>query len=169
MQTKSQELSNVDVAVYALFRLEGARKKVHTEHIAWEAYNLAKDRFSWSLPEFRSRGFPDKTTVRYALESAKKEKLVKGRAGRDKGGRESEGWLLTPAGLDWIKENVKRIEMALHQVPSSDVPRHEAERFIKKIKSERIFREFLERSNLDGASPYDLTDMLSCTPDAPKD
>jgi len=90
-----ESLSNVDVALYALYKLGGATKKIHTELIAWEAYNLSEERFSWTLPEFRKRGFPDKTTVRYALESAKKEKFVKGRAGRDKGGSESEGWQFT--------------------------------------------------------------------------
>jgi len=69
------ELSNMDIALFALYKLGGISKKVHTEYIAWEAYKLAKERFSWRLPEFREKGFPDKTPVRFALEQAKKKNL----------------------------------------------------------------------------------------------
>jgi len=92
-------LSNSNVALFALYKLGGVSKKIHTEYIAWEAFNLAKDKFSWSLPEFRERGFPDKVTVRYALETAKKSKLVRGRGGKDKSGHESEGAMTCHRGL----------------------------------------------------------------------
>ena len=106
---KDDFLSNHNIAVFALYKLGGVTKKIHTEHIAWEAYNLSKERFSWNLPEFRKLGFPDKTTVRYALESAKKLKLVNGRAGKDKGGSTSEGWQLTPGGVEWMLKNSKKM------------------------------------------------------------
>lgn len=164
-------LSNVDVALYALYKLGGSTKKIHTEFIAWEAYNLSEERFSWTLPEFRKRGFPDKTTVRYALESAKKEKLVKGRAGRDKGGSQSEGWQFSPLGVEWFLQNEKRIKESLNQeIPISlELPKHQAERFIKKIHSEKIFMLYREKMSLDEATIYDFTDMLNCSPDATRD
>ena len=68
-------LTNVDVVLYALFTLGGATKKIHTEKIAWESYQLSREKFSWSLNEFKKMGFPDKTTGRYALETAKKRLL----------------------------------------------------------------------------------------------
>lgn len=49
----NKELSNIDIALFALYKLGGTAKKVHTEEIAWEAYKLAKERFSWQLAEFR--------------------------------------------------------------------------------------------------------------------
>ena len=52
------ELSNVDIAVYALFRLRGHERKLHTEEIAYEAYGLAKERFGWKLAQFRKKCFP---------------------------------------------------------------------------------------------------------------
>ena len=70
---KETDLSNVDISLFALVRLGGTTKKIHTEHIAWEAYQLAPERFSWRLQEFRDQGFPDKTPVRFALEQAKKK------------------------------------------------------------------------------------------------
>jgi hypothetical protein len=78
------ELSNMDIALFALYKIGGVSKNIHTEEIAWEAYQLAKERFSWRLKKFREMGFPDKTPVRFALEQAKKRengKLVSGRAG----------------------------------------------------------------------------------------
>ena len=55
------ELSNVDIAVYALFKLRGHERKLHTEEVAYEAYELAKERFSWKLTQFREKGFPTRS------------------------------------------------------------------------------------------------------------
>jgi hypothetical protein len=62
------ELSNVDVVLYALFKLGGDERKIHTEEIAYEAHSLAKERFAWRLSRFR-----DKEPVRRALMDAAKE------------------------------------------------------------------------------------------------
>lgn len=168
---QEEVLSNTSIALFALYKLGGVSKKIHTEYIAWEAFNLAKDKFSWSLPEFRERGFPDKVTVRYALEAAKKTKLVRGRGGKDKFGHESEGWKFTPAGADWMKEHVESIGKALKQATplSALLQPHEAARFVKKIKSEKLFQEYRTTSELTNASKYDFVDMLNCSPDSSKD
>jgi len=166
-----ESLSNIDIVIYALYKLDGATQIIHTERIAWEAYCLSEERFSWSLPEFRKRAFPDKTVARYALEDAKKLRLISGRAGRDKGGKQSEGWQLTPAGLEWFLKNEERIKNALGQKEpiSRDLHRHQAERFIKKLYSDRIFKLYQKEKSLDQASIYDFTDMLNCSPDASRE
>jgi len=164
-----KDLSNMDIALFALYKRGGISQKVHTEEIAWEAYQLAKERFSWRLPKFRQMGFPDKTPVRFALEQAKRKengKLVSGRSGGDAGG-ELEGWCFTSQGAIWIKENETRIVDNLKQ-KSPSVPKREAERFIKKIKIDAFFKYFQEKGNLDEASQYMFTDMLVCAPDASK-
>ena len=164
------QLTNMDIALFALYKLGGVSKKIHTEYIAWEAFKLAKERFSWRLPEFRKRGFPDKTPVRFALEQAKKKEygmLVFGRAGGDVGGP-LEGWRFTPQGVAWIKKSETRISKALEQtIP--DLPKHRVERFIKKLKSEPLFKCFQENETLNDVSNYMFTDMLVCAPDASKD
>jgi len=43
--------SNEDIVLYVLYKLGGNSRKIHTEHIAWESYLIAKERFSWSLKE----------------------------------------------------------------------------------------------------------------------
>lgn len=172
--TIGEGLSNVDIALYALYKLGGVSKKIHTEEIAWEAYKLSKERFAWRLPEFRRRGFPNKTLVYFALGDAKKKKygkLVIGRAGGDVGGQELEGWRFTPQGVKWFLDNEKRITDGLRQQKSIslDLPRQQVERFIKKIHSEKIFKLYKDKTSVNEASIYDFTDMLNCSPDASKD
>jgi len=140
-----RELSNMDIALFALYKLGGISKKIHTEEIAWEAFQLAKERFSWRLPKFRQMGFPDKTPVRFALEEAKKKErseLVVGKSGGDIGG-DIEGWQLTPQGVIWIKENEERIMKSLKQ-RTPELPKREAERFIKRIRSAGCPKTFIK-------------------------
>lgn len=166
----NKDLSNMDIVLFALHKLGGVTKKVHTEDIAWEAYKLAKERFAWRLPEFRNR-FPDKSPVRFALEQAKKKehgKIVTGRAGGDIGRSELEGWRFTPEGAEWIRKNESRIAKALKQ-KTPDLRRLEAEKFVRKLRADTCFRLFQERGGLDEVSSYMFTDMLGCSPDATKD
>lgn len=167
---QKDDLSNIDISLFALFELGGAAKKVHTEHIAWKAYELAPERFSWKLPEFREKGFPDKDLVRVALTDAKKEKygaLAKGRTGTGASGKTLDGWTLTARGVDWVKHNESKIRKALKLKRSKLHPR-EAARFLRKVKNELAFKRYLQAKNLDDVSVYMITDMLGCTPDAPK-
>jgi len=157
----------MDIALFALYKLGGISKKIHTEEIAWEAFQLAKERFSWRLSKFRQMGFPDKTPVRFALEEAKKKErgeLVVGKSGGDISG-DIEGWQLTPQGVIWIKENEERIIKSL-KLRAPQLPKREAERFIKRIRSDSFFKYFQEKKNLDEAAQYMFTDMLLCAPDA---
>ena len=168
---EKHELSNIDIALFALYKLGGVTKKIHTEYVAWEAFQLAPERFSWRLLAFRQRGFPDKTPVRHALEQAKKKDygvLVKGRAGGDAGGKESEGWILTPKGAEWIKQNELRIAQALKSESPTVHPR-EANRFLRKVKKDVSYIYFQKDGNLERVSPYMFTDMLGCTPDASRE
>jgi hypothetical protein len=161
----------MDIALFALYKLGGISKKIHTEYIAWEAYQLAKERFSWRLPEFREKGFPDKTPVRFALEQAKKKefgKLVSGRAGGDINRPELEGWRFTPQGAEWIKDNEGRILKLIGQ-KAPDLPKLVAERFVKQLKNDTSFVSFQKNRNLDEVSSYMFTDMLACAPDASKE
>ena len=169
--TVGNELSNVDIALFALYKLGGVSKKIHTEYIAWEAFQLARERFSWRLAEFREKCFPDKTPIRYALEQAKKKengKLVTGRAGGDINRPELEGWRFTPQGAEWIEKNEERISKALKQ-KAPDLPKRVADQFIRQLKNDPCFIAFKKDGNLNEISTYMFTDMLSCAPDASKE
>ncbi len=167
-----RELSKMDVALYALYKLGGVSKKIHTERIAWEAYQLSKKKFSWCLPEFIKQGFPDKLTVLIALETAHKVKhgrLVIGRAGRDAAGK-LDGWHFTPQGVKWIQENEKRILAGLKQSETAPaIDERDRGRFIKKLKKDPLFELYEQRESLSEATQYMFTDMLVCAPDASSD
>lgn len=163
----NEVLSNLDIVLYSLFRLGGATKKIHTEKIAWDSYQLSKEKFSWTLEEFKKKGFPDKTTARYALETAKKLNLVLGRGGKDKSGNEKEGWQLTPIGLNWIMKkqpfvvNSLKTKIYLH---STLVPQEK--RLVAKLKNHKTFLSFQKSNTLDDISEYDFVDLLNCSPNA---
>jgi hypothetical protein len=164
-------LSNVDVVVYALFKLGGYERKMHIEEIAFEAYCLAKERFAWKLRRFRDMGFPDKERVRRGLTDAAKEKyghLVESRADVHAKGTETDGWVITPGGVTWIRKNEKRIESILGTTRPR-TPFVDTLRFKKRIREQPLFRRFLENENLEGQNLYNFTDMLNIGPDTPKE
>ena len=168
---KENELSNIDVVLYALCKLDGHMRKVHTEEIAYEAYKLAKDRFGWRLRAFRKMDFPDKEPVRISLMDAAKEKygvLVTGRAGVEASGKETDGWMLTPEGAVWIRQNEKRIAEALG-IEKPKTSKKEADRFLRQMKEQPLFKSFMQSENLSSQSPYAFTDMLNTGPDSPRE
>lgn len=168
MTIKESSITNVEIAVYALYQLGGIDKKIHTEKICYKSYQLSRKRFSWRLPEF-SR-FPDKETVRIALMDAAKEKygeLVQGRSGVESTGKETDGWFLTPKGAKWILENQDRLEREL-DLTSGGTNRPDALRIKKRFYQDQAFKKYLQFGNLGTVSQYDFTDMLNCTPDANK-
>ena len=161
-----EELSNIEVVLFALHKLGGISKKIHTEKIAMESFELVKEKFSWRLIEYKD--IPDKTPVRFALEQAKKKEngvLVVGKAGGDFNAGEREGWRFTLSGAQWIKENEERIAKLLKQ-EKPRIQKRDAERFIKKIKSDFAFKQFAKDGGIENVSRYNFTDMLSCPPDA---
>ena len=119
------KLSNLEIAVFALYELGGLSKVVGTEDIALKCYQLAPDAFSWiNHPQY-----PDKDVARNALFDAQRERygcLIKGRAGRGKrysndedSVPEIDGWILTERGAIWISENLDRIVKGLDIRPPS--------------------------------------------------
>src|SRR5437773_4957118 len=165
------ELSNADVVLYALFKLGGDERKIHTEEIAYEAHSLAKERFAWRLSRFRDMGFPDKEPVRRALMDAAKEKyghLAEGRADVHAKGKETDGWALTPEGVTWIRENEKRITSTLGTTRAG-MPFVDALRSKVRMHEQPLFRRFLEKEKLEGQNLYNFTDMLNTSPGAPKE
>jgi hypothetical protein len=159
-------LSNIDIVLYALFRLGGAEHKVHTEHIAVECFRLSKERFSWRLPEYRD--LVDKELVRVALMDAAKNKygrLAVGRSGIESVSKEADGWSLTPSGTKWVVKQKDRIESTLKVTPHGS-KRIDAVRFKRKLIEEPCYQKFLRNGSLKEVTQYEFTDMIGCSPDA---
>jgi hypothetical protein len=161
--------SNMDVVVYALGVLGGGKRKVSTEAIADQSYQLAPDRFSWVLTQYKQ--FPDKDVARVALEDAKKPHyggLVDGNYSRE---TSKDGWTLTPAGIRWLAENQDRIRLALgrDQPPDLRLSPMEARRFGAQLRRASAFQLYSTTGSVAGISRFMLSDMLQCSPDAPTD
>lgn len=167
MTADNKSITNVEVVVLALGRLGGATKKVFSEEIAVEAHHLAPERFSWRLEKYRDRGWPDKYVVRYALEDAMKKEyghMVDGSYSTD---LSKDGWQLTLGGVQWIAENAERVASKL-LLDSPKIPKQDAARFVKRVKRDPLFKLHLT-DGFDPATPYQFTDMLNCSPDAPRE
>lgn len=165
----NDDVSNVEIVVYALGTLRGAERSIHSEDIAAKCYDLAPSRFSWRLPAYRDKGWPDKYIVKTALEDAKKEHsaLVEGTYALDVA---KDGWRLTPKGAGWFGRDAQRIERTLNLQPSqTSISKLERQRFLKQIRSQPLYKEFSTSGLLHNSTKYDFIDMLNCSPDASKD
>ncbi len=166
--TTTKGITKVDVVVYVVAGLGGAEKSVYSEDVAAKCYELAPNQFSWKLPQYQRKGWPDKYIVKTALEDAKKSEygaLVEGNYALEIA---KDGWRLTPAGARWFNESRGRIEKELGAEQPS-LPNRDAKKFLNSIAREPLLKKFLSSGSIRGSSFYELTDMLSCSPDAPVD
>jgi len=158
---KMNILSDKDIAVYALFALEGWRKRVHTEDVALKCYGLAPSRFSWvKYPQY-----PDIAPARFALEAAKKPKngaIVKGESERKRISKSIGGWMLTSNGIEWIRVNAPRIEQYLGEhIPTGD--RLPADRKLKELLKSTAFSKFRDYGEQADISHAEFADSIVCT------
>jgi len=154
-------LSDKDIVLYALYILGGWQRRVHTEDIALKCYKLAPSKFSWvKYPQY-----PDLAPARFALESAKKPKygtLVKGGSERKKSVKSLGGWMLTANGIQWIKDNKKRIEIDLGRLrPIGD--RSPADRKLKELFRSIAFEKFIKHEEKAEISHAEFAESLLCT------
>jgi hypothetical protein len=115
--------------------------------------------------------YPDKEVTRMALEDAAKEKngsLVQGKYARD---ISKDGWVLSPKGVRWLSRHNARIRSALNMKGSqqSRLPPTEVKRLRSRMLREDAFRSYKDNGSLEKVSLFMFTDMLQCSPDAPKD
>lgn len=160
------ELSNAEIIAYVIFNLGGNERKIHTEHIAMECFKVAKERFSWRLPEYKE--YPDKQHVREALKDAKyfKEgRLITGRSGVEVKDKEVDGWMLTPEGVRWVIKNRKRIESLL-KISTELSKSPDIQRVFKWFEREKCYQKYLQDDSVKNISNYEFKDMLLCRPDA---
>ncbi len=170
MKSTTKQPTNIEIVVLALERCGGSSKKIFSEDIAAEAHRLAPDNFSWQLPKYREYGWPDKYKVKNALEDAKKEEnggMVEGCNAND---TSKDGWVLTASGVKWLADNrkalTKRLKITIKKLP--EIPKKERQRFLRQVKNDPLFIAY-KKSELDEATSYQFTDMLNCSPDAPRE
>ena len=161
MVKKTSKLSNIDVTIYALYKLRGWQKRIHAEDIALECFKLTPRKFSWiKYPQY-----PDISTVVFALGDAKKEKygeLVIGETERKRTVKKIGGWMLTIKGVRWINNNIFRIE----QILSENKIRGERlfiDRKISALYKSKAFSKFLLEGDKANISHAEFAESLICT------
>ncbi len=94
------EPSQIDIVTLAVFLLGGDQHVVDTEDVAIEAHSLAPGIFCW-------RKYPEQINlelVRVVLSNGKK-----GANGSLLTGSGKSGWMLSRAGLTWVRRNSKKL------------------------------------------------------------
>ena len=160
-----------EIVVYVLGVLGGEYQRVHTEDIAVKCHELFPDGFSWA----KYPKLPDKDVVRVALTDARKPEyggLVTGRAGqglglsaKTKGPRVADGWILTAAGVDWLRKQADRFR-GLGQDRILRGHRQEPLRRLKRIFRSSLWTEFEERGQSFSPPIGELASLLRCRVDA---
>ena len=156
-----KKVTDKDIVLYALYLLGGWQERVHTETIALKCYELAPSKLSWvKYPEY-----PDLAPARFALEAAKKPRygsLVKGESERKRTVKSIGGWMLTAAGIKWIKMNKLRIEKYLgERRPTGD--RLPTDRKLRELLGTAAFRKFKDYGEHAEISHAEFAESLVCT------
>lgn len=156
---RADSLSNVEIAVYALYLLGGWRERIHTEDIALKCYEIAPSKFSW----IKYPKYPEYNTAYLSLGDAKKPKygaLVDGESERNKKKGSIGGWKLTLKGVEWIENNKARLELALGQHATIG-KRLDVDRKMRELLNSIAYQKFLKnRSNISHA---EFAESLVCT------
>ena len=167
-------LPNRQLVVYGLYLLGGESRPVHTEDIALKCFELFPTSFSW----VKHPHLPDKDIVRVALTDARKAPhgaLVQGRAGERRGLAAKtrrlpveDGWMLTPMGASWIKEN----RATLESVPGGGDAKVHRQRLLKQLNRTRehpLFLRYSENPTRFSAALGEIADLVRCRVDAESD
>ena len=160
-------LSDIDIALYALYLLGGLQKRVHTEDVALKCFELVPHKFSW----VKHQQYPDPTPARHALEDAKKEKyghLVRGSSEKGKAAGTATGWMFTAEGVEWLGSNSPRVEKLLGERgrASDRSPRQMILRQLKLIKGHSLYARFQQDPTSFLPTIGELADLFRCRADA---
>jgi len=153
-----KELSNIDITLFALFRLGGAIQPVDTEEIAIECWRLVPEKFCWKkYPQY-----PESEPARSALFDASKAKSGK----LCRGKKRRTGWMLTVAGIDYVKARLPALE-AVGTSSRKLIGRHrEMDQYFASLEKTRAYKKFVQSKSCESIERHEFTDLLRCSLDA---
>ena len=160
-----EDLTTIDIILYALYLEGGMTKKTNTEDIALKCFKLSPFRFSW----IKHSQYPSLESVRRPLITARSKEggsLIQGRHGKTKEDQVSEGWIFTPKGIEWLESNKNRIESLLKLKPSQP-KRTQIDKRIFELKNSVAFKKFVREKDCKNILPYEFTNFLNASLDTP--
>ena len=146
-------MTNWQVAALALYLVGGSTARQHQEDVAVKCYELAPRRFSWERHDY-----PDIDRAGVALRDAKKTKN-----GAFITGDKRIGWLLTPAGIDWVRGRTALVGGA--EAEGASVLSVAADRQLRQLAQHRLFAEW--RAGSRDVSVFRVADAVGLPADAP--
>lgn len=142
---KFSNLYKWEIVLISLYQLGGTKSKVHTEEIAFKAFRIKSEEFSWTMKKFSK--YPDLEPTRKALFKLRTEKKVIGAYATE---LNKDGWILTEAG---VEECLKRKEFLEIKKNKSNPQQFDKSKVIS-IKRSDYFKSFI--NNKDDLSHYDI-------------
>ena len=168
MKRNTEDIVNKEIILFALYELGGAQDPVHTEDVAHRVfqYPIGRQKYRWEKEKYGM--YPDKERISRELRRLKNQKgvsYVKGHVNIGARGDRIDGWLLTSAGV----EHVKQIELRLREAVEAKAGTYsvyKADEVRKRIVESACYKLYQEDQGLLNATDYNFTDMLYCMPDA---
>ena len=114
MKKSPDDIVNKDIILFALYELGGARSPVHTEDVAHRVfqYPIGRQKYRWEKYDM----YPDKERIARELRWLKKWKgksYVKGHVNIGARSDRIDGWMLTAAGVEQVKQMERRLRKAV--------------------------------------------------------
>lgn len=139
------------VLTLACYKLGGAKNKIHSEEIFYQAFDWNKVKYSWSLKKFKN--FPDAEGLRKGLFAARTAKLVNGAFARN---LSKDGWTLTQLGIRFSREN----DHLINSKSSKVILNQYEKKIIRDFKKNKLVK-LIENSEINIYHLADLFDVPS--------
>ena len=169
MKKSPDSIVNKDIILFALYELGGAASPIHTEDVAHRVfqYPIGRQKYRWEKYDM----YPDKERIARELRWLKKwkgESYVKGHVNIGARNDRIDGWMLTAAGV----EHVKQMERQLRKAVEAEAGTHsvyKVDEVRKRIRETACYKLYQKDPELSNAMDHHFTDMLYCLPDASSD
>jgi hypothetical protein len=165
MSKNAEDTVNKEIVIFALYELGGAHSPIRTEDVAHQVfqYPIGRQRYRWE-----KYLYPDKERIARELRRLKNWKgssYVKGHVNIGARGDRIDGWMLTPSGVEHIKQIETRVREAVEATASAQSI-YKADEVRKRITESACYKLYREDPTLSNAEDHHFTDMLYCLPDA---
>jgi hypothetical protein len=153
---RAPALSNQDIFMYALYRLQGAGQFVDVEDIYVECWHLSPSRFGW-----RKHGFPNYKVAAKALqtiEATHPSYLLKTASGLER--------QLSSEGLQWVRTCLPMFNALDSGNSKAPKQRRLSHKIVSEIRHSRAFETW--SGDGESATKLDVAEALHCSPDSPR-
>ena len=157
--TRTQEVSNSDLFLFALYELDGAEMPVDIEDVFLKMYEIVPERFSW-----RKHQLPNYKVLHTAMADAERDKSLL--AGTLLG----SGWerRLSENGIGYVERRMPLLRKLVGGEVQAPPDKRPLQRAAAAVEKHPAFRRFMAGIR-EPIKRHELAVLLRCTPDSPRD